>query len=233
MTIASATLLLFLVMDPLGNIPFFLSALKRVEPARQRRVVVRELLIALAVLVLFLFAGRGLLKLLEISEPALTVAGGVILFLIAMRMIFPTSEKSMHEETSEEPFIVPLAIPYVAGPSALSAELLLMNREPERWAQWLLATVLAWLASAVIIFFASGFRHVLGQRGLIAIERLMGMVLVTISIQMLMNGIGKFVEKMPGRQQPAAAGSGRLLRLGGRADVAGQGVHAEEQSGEQ
>jgi multiple antibiotic resistance protein len=201
MTIVSAALLLFLVMDPLGNIPFFLSALSRVDPRRQRTVVVRELLIALAVLTLFLFAGRYLLELLRISEPALTAAGGVILFLIAVRMIFPSAERSTKEEVEDEPFIVPLAIPYVAGPSALSAVLLLTSREPERWPAWLLALLLAWSVSAVIIFCASSLRRWLGQRGLIAIERLMGMVLVTVAIQMLMTGVAAFVASLP---SPAA-----------------------------
>src|SRR5947209_1223025 len=147
MTIASAALLFFLVMDPLGNIPFFLSALKDVAPARRTFVLLRELLVALSVMVAFLFAGQSLLGLLHISEPALTIAGGVILFLIALRMVFPSPEKSMQEELAGEPFIVPLAIPYVAGPSLLAAELLLMSREPARWPEWLMALTLAWLAS--------------------------------------------------------------------------------------
>ena len=189
MTLVSAALLLFLVLDPLGNIPFFVPALKNVAAPRRRLVVARELLVALVVLVLFLFAGPYILQLLDISEPALTIAGGVILFLIALRMIFPSSEKSMHEEVDGEPFIVPLAIPYVAGPSALATELLLMSREPERWLEWLAALLLAWLASSIIIFFASGLAQYLGQKGLIAMERLMGMVLITVAINMLLNGI--------------------------------------------
>jgi multiple antibiotic resistance protein len=193
MSAVTAALLLFLVMDPLGNIPFWLSALKDVPPERHRPVIVRELLIALVVLVFFLFAGQHLLALLEISEPALTVGGGVILFLIALRMIFPSVDKPLHEEVQGEPFIVPLAIPYVAGPSALATELLLMSREPERWPEWLLALVVAWAISGVIILASSSLRHVLGQKGLIAIERLMGMVLITVSIQMLMTGAEKYV----------------------------------------
>jgi len=189
MTLISAALLLFLVMDPLGNVPFFVSALKSVDPARRRLVVVRELLIALVVLVIFLFVGQYLLGLLHISEPALTIAGGVILLLIALRMIFPTHEKSLQETVEGEPFIVPLAIPYVAGPSALATELLLMSREPERWPSWLAALLLAWAATAIIIFFASGLGRVLGHKGLIAMERLMGMVLITVSIEMLLDGI--------------------------------------------
>jgi multiple antibiotic resistance protein len=141
------------------------------------------------VLVFFLFTGRFILELLQISDPALTLAGGVILFLIAIRMVFPTPETSMQEGVDGEPFIVPLAIPYVAGPSALATELLLISREPDRWRDWLCALVLAWLVASVIIYFASNLRHVLGSKGLIAVERLMGMVLITVSIQMLLSGI--------------------------------------------
>lgn len=189
MTFASAALLMFLVMDPLGNVPLFLAALKQVEPARQQRVIIRELLIALAVLVLFLFIGGPLLRLLHISEPALGVAGGVILLLIAVRMIFPTTEKSLREEIHGEPFVVPLAIPYVAGPSALATELLLMSQAPDRWPEWLGALFAAWAAAAVIMVFSAGLRRLLGARGLVAIERLMGMVLITLAVQMLMTGL--------------------------------------------
>jgi len=194
MTLLSAAVLLFLVMDPLGNVPFFLATLKQVAPERQRRVIVRELLIALAVLVLFLFTGRYVLAVLGVSEPALSLAGGVILLLIALRMIFPARDRSLWEEVEGEPFIVPLAIPYVAGPSAFATELLLMSREPGRWPEWLTALLLAWLVSAAIIYFGAGMRRFLGDKGLIAIERLMGMVLVTVAVQMLMNGVGRFLE---------------------------------------
>lgn len=190
--------MLFLVMDPLGNMPFFLAALKQVEPGRVRPIIVRELLIAFAVLVLFLFTGRFILELLRISDPALTISGGVILFLIALRMIFPKPESSMQEEVDGEPFIVPLAIPYVAGPSALATELLLMSRQPERWFDWLTALTIAWILTSVIIYFSSSLRHVLGPKGLIAMERLMGMVLITVSIQMLLDGIRKALNSAPG-----------------------------------
>jgi multiple antibiotic resistance protein len=189
MTLLSAAMLLFLVMDPLGNIPFFVAALKTVDPTRQTRVVVRELLIALLVLILFLFLGRHILNALGISEPALTLSGGVILFLIALRMIFPSTERSMREEVHGEPFIVPLAIPYVAGPSALATELLLMSQHPDRWTDWLGALTLAWLGTSLILLCASWLRRVLGEKGVVALERLMGMVLVAVAIQMLLTGI--------------------------------------------
>jgi len=191
MTILSAAVLLFLVLDPFGNIPFFLSALARVAEARRRAVLLRELAIALAVLVLFLFTGQWLLRLLDIREPSLTIAGGIILFLIALRMIFP-SFKGQEEEVEGEPFIVPLAIPYVAGPSAMAAVLLIMNRDPGRWPEWLAALLLAWGATGAILFFASRLARRLGKRGLVALERLMGMVLTTLAVQMFMTGIASF-----------------------------------------
>lgn len=188
MSLVSAALLLFLVMDPVGNVPFYLSAMSQVEPGRVTRVVVRELLVALAVLVVFLFAGRHILDALGITDPALAVAGGVILFLIALRMIFPRTEQR-DEEIDGEPFIVPLAIPYVAGPSAMATLILMTSREPERWPTWLAALAIAWGLTALILIFASKLRRLLGRRALVATERLMGMVLIAISIQMLIDGL--------------------------------------------
>lgn len=191
----SAALLLFLVIDPLGNIPMFMTTLKKVEDSRQRKVVVRELIIALLVLVGFLFLGQYLLQLLHLSETALTTAGGIILLIIAIKMIFPSHHSGLQQDVEGEPFIVPLAIPYVAGPSAMATALLMMSREPERWLDWLLAVLIAWFASAVIIYFSSYFAKFLGEKGLIAVERLMGMLLITVAVQMLLTGIAEFVGK--------------------------------------
>lgn len=188
MTIASAIVLLFLVIDPFGNVPFFVAALKDVEAARRRTVIIRELLIAYVVMVAFLFAGEPFLRILGISGPALTIAGGVILFLIAIRMVFPVRGRSMQEELQGEPFIVPLAIPYIAGPSVLAVELLLMSDEPARWPVWLSAVTVAWAGTALVVLFGSQVAERLGPRGLVAIERLMGMILVAIAIQMFLTG---------------------------------------------
>lgn len=188
MTLVSAIVLLFLVIDPFGNVAFFVAALNAVEPSRRRRVLIRELVIAYLVMVAFLFVGQPLLAAMNISGPALTIAGGVILFLIAIRMVFPIRGRTTQEELDGEPFIVPLAIPYVAGPSVLAVELLFMSDEPDRWPVWLLAVTAAWAATAVIVFFGSQVAQRLGPRGLVAIERLMGMILVAISIQMLLTG---------------------------------------------
>lgn len=192
MSVVSAGILLFLVMDPFGNIPLFLTALKNVEPGRRRRVVLRELVIALAALLAFLFTGPALLEVLHISEPSLTLAGSIILFLISLKMIFPGTGLHADDGLDGEPFVVPLAIPFVAGPSAMASVLFIMNREPERWPEWLLAVVVAWLLTGTVLYFSTYLQRLLRKRGLIAIERLMGMLLTTIAVQMFMTGVADF-----------------------------------------
>ena len=192
MTLASAIILLILIIDPFGNVPFFVSALKDVAPERRRTVVIRELLIAYVVMVAFLFAGQPLLRVLGISGPALTIAGGVILFLIALRMVFPIRGQTLQEELQGEPLIVPLAIPYIAGPSVLAVEILLMSNQPDKWPTWLVAITVAWAGTALVVLFGSQMAERLGPRGLVAIERLMGMVLVAIAIQMFLTGADQY-----------------------------------------
>lgn len=191
MTTFSAAILLFFVMDPIGNIPLFLAALKPVDPVRRFRVVGRELLIAYALLVAFLFVGRPLLSVLAISEPALTIAGGIVLFLIALRMVFPAEHGKLGEDIDGEPFVVPLAVPYIAGPSALATVLLMTSRDPARRTDWFFALSAAWLASAVILLLGARLSHFLGVKGITAIERLMGMVLVASAVQMFLDGVAK------------------------------------------
>jgi MarC family membrane protein len=191
MTTFSAAILLFFVMDPIGNIPLFLAALKPVDPVRRFRVVGRELLIAYALLVAFLFVGRPLLSVLAISEPALTIAGGIVLFLIALRMVFPAEHGKLGEDIDGEPFVVPLAVPYIAGPSALATVLLMTSRDPARRADWFFALSAAWLASAVILLLGARLSQFLGAKGITAIERLMGMVLVASAVQMFLDGVAK------------------------------------------
>lgn len=193
--LTSAVVTLFLIMDPLGNIPIFLSILKDVSPARRRIILMREVVIAYAVLLVFLFLGRHILQILHLDQETISVAGGIVLFLIALRMIFP-APGGLHGDTPEgEPFVVPLAIPLIAGPSTLAALLLLQRSEPGATWDLLLAVTIAWILTAAILIAAPFFYRVLRQRGLIAMERLMGMLLVMISVQMLMNGVGAFVHR--------------------------------------
>ena len=197
MDIISAATLLFLVMDPLGNIPVFLSVLDKVAPERRTRVLVRELFLALFVLIAFLYAGEAVLGFLGLSEHSIRIAGGIILFLIALKMVFPVA-RSAHttDEIQGEPLLVPLAIPMVAGPSAMAVIMLLSTNEPGRMTDWLLALLAAWFISSVILVSASGLKRFLGQRGLIAIERLMGMLLIAIAVQMLLEGISAYVAEL-------------------------------------
>ena len=185
---------LLLIMDPLGNIPPFLSALKPVEPARRRKILVREILIAYIVLLAFLFAGKYILRLLSLQEETVSIAGGIVLFLIALRMVFPR-----HDATADalegEPFIVPLAIPLIAGPSTLASLLLLQQQSmPNSTWQLFLALTLAWLATAIILLSSTILYRLLKERGLIALERLMGMLLVMLAVQMFINGLAKFMK---------------------------------------
>ena len=197
MTIVSAALLLFLILDPLGNIPVFLSLLRGMPPQRQRLVLARELLIALAVLMAFLWCGKYALELMHLRQESVSIAGGIVLFLIGIRMIFPPPEGLMGEIPDGEPFIVPMAIPMVAGPSGMAAVMLMGSQEPERMGAWSLALLLAWAATAAILFSATLLYKRLGSRALIAVERLMGMLLVAISVQMLMDGIAAFLRLAP------------------------------------
>lgn len=194
MTVASAALLLFLILDPLGNIPVFLSILKPLPLRRQRVVVARELLIALVVLMLFLWAGKYVLELMHLRQEAVAIAGGIVLFLIGLRMIFPPPEGLLGELPGGEPFIVPLAIPMIAGPSGMAAVMLMGSSEPDRLGEWSLALLIAWVATAAILFSATYLYKWLGTRVLTAVERLMGMLLVAISVQMLLDGIGAYLK---------------------------------------
>jgi multiple antibiotic resistance protein len=197
MEIISAATLLFLVMDPLGNIPIFLSVLEDVAPERRTRVLIRELLLAFVVLVLFLFFGQYLLGFLQLSQHSIRIAGGIILFLIALKMVFPVKRSAhMAEEIQGEPLLVPLAIPMVAGPSAMAIVMLMATNNPDRMMDWLLALFLAWLLSSLILVSANGLKRFLGQRGLIAMERLMGMLLIALAVQMLLEGISAYLVEL-------------------------------------
>jgi multiple antibiotic resistance protein len=192
MDIWSAAITLFLIMDPLGNMPVFMSVLKTIEPRRRKIVLARELLFSLIIMFTFLFSGQAVLNFLNVRQESVSIAGGIILFLIGLKMVFPQPGGVAGLTSDEEPFIVPLAIPMIAGPSILAALILLANQDHNRMLDWSLALGAAWLASATILMLSSTLHRILGERGLIAIERLMGMILIMISIQMLLDGIGQY-----------------------------------------
>lgn len=193
----SNVVLLFFVIDPFGLIPLYVALMSRVPPERRRPVLVRELLIALVVLVLFLFAGKALLRALHISEPALLIAGALILFLIALPMVFPSIKLRMDTETSAEPFIVPLATPLFAGPSAITLVMLIGSSADGAWVEWLATVFAAWLGAAVVLFLGDAISRRIGERGLVAIERLMGMFLVAMSVEMMLSGVSRYFGTPP------------------------------------
>lgn len=192
----SATILLVLVIDPFGNVPLVVSALKNVAPARHRRIVLRECAAAYVILVAFMLGGQTFLRWLHLSEQSLTIAGGIILFLIAIRMVFPRPEGVFGDLPGAEPFLVPLAVPSIAGPSALATVMLMASRDPARIGSWVLALTLAMAATTLVLALADQLQHWLGERAVIALERLMGLVLTALAVEMLLSGVRSFAGEL-------------------------------------
>lgn len=191
MNIYSAAITLFLVMNPLGNIPVFITSLQHLDPKRRAKIIFREAIFALIILIIFMFSGKYIILGLQVSPPALSIAGGVVLFLIAIRLIFP-QPKTSNDKQIGEPFLVPLAIPLFAGPATMATSILLANENPGHSFSLLAALVLSWAVSSSILLLSSKFSEWLGEKGLLALERLMGIFLTTIAIQMFLSGIQQF-----------------------------------------
>lgn len=191
--IAAAAVTLFFIMDPLGNTPVFNTVLSRLSSKKRSLIVARELVFALIILLTFLFAGTTILEFLGLSQSSLNIAGGILLFIIALRMIFPSSAAEDADAAEEDPFIVPLAMPMVAGPSTIAILLLLSSSQPERIWEWCLALIIAWSGTTVILTASPFLMRILGTRGLRALERMMGMLLVLLATQMLLDGISEFI----------------------------------------
>lgn len=195
-TFVSATILLLLITDPFGNIPIFANALRNVPAKRRPMVILREVLIAFGLLLLFMFIGEAFLRVMNLSALALQIAGGVILFLIALRMIFPPAVVEDLQGLLAEPLIVPLAVPALAGPSALATVLLLVSQAPDRRWEWIAALSVTMAVCAVVLVLAESIQRVLGERFVVAVERLMGLILVAVAVEMLLRGIKLFVQQV-------------------------------------
>jgi MarC family membrane protein len=191
----AAAVLLFLIFDPIGNVPIVLSMLKDLPTRRRQIVLIRELLIALGVLLLFLYAGKHVLAALHLKQESVSIAGGIVLFLIGIKMIFPPEHGIFGEQSEGEPFIVPIAIPSVAGPSAMAALMLLTQQNPDRTVDWTLALLAAWGATAVILLASTALYKLLKGGVLQAMEKVMGMLLVAISVQMFLDGVAAYLAK--------------------------------------
>lgn len=185
----SSTFLLLLVLDPLGNVPFVQSLLRDLPATGKRRVILRECAIATAVLLAFLFAGDRLLAVMHLSEPALEISGGLILFLIALRMVFPSAgHGAVDTPARSEAFIVPLAVPMIAGPSALAMVLLASRQSGDPWL-WVGAVLAASTVNTLILLISDPLARLFGRSGMEAMERLMGLILTTMAVQMLISGL--------------------------------------------
>jgi MarC family membrane protein len=192
-TFLSAFILLLLVLDPFGSLPVFISILSGVAPERRTRVAVREVVIAFVVLLAFMVSGQGFLTLMRLSERSLEVAGGVILIIIAIRMIFGSGAEIYGADAGQrEPFIFPLAVPLLAGPSAMATVLLLASRQPEHLVEWIVALTAALGVSGVVLLAADRIRRVLGSQMVAAIEKLMGLVLTAVAVEMILAGLKRY-----------------------------------------
>ncbi|MFI4888431.1 MAG: MarC family protein [Burkholderiales bacterium] len=184
---------MLLVIDPFGNVPIVVSALANVPPGRRARVVLRECFAAYVILLAFMFGGQTFLAWLQLSEVSLAIAGGIILFLIALRMVFRHPEGVFGDPPGEEPFLVPLAIPSIAGPSALATVMLMVSRDPSHRFAWVIALTTAMIVATIVLVAAYRLQRVLGERGMLAVERLMGLVLTALAVQMLLDGVRTFI----------------------------------------
>jgi MarC family membrane protein len=189
-TFASAAILMFLVIDPLGNIPLFSSILKEYDLKRRRRIIIRESIFSFFILLAFMLGGKSFLRGMHLTEWSMQIGGAIVLFLIAIRMIFPSEQGIMGiVSTEHEPFIVPLSIPGMAGPSSMATVMLLSAEAPERKGEWVAALAVVMTITAFILYSADWIQRKLGHSFTVALERLMGMILVAVSVQMLMNGL--------------------------------------------
>jgi MarC family membrane protein len=191
----AATILLVLVLDPFGNLPIVLSLLAKVPPERRARVILRESMFAFVILLAFMAGGRTFMHWLQLSDVSLTIAGGIILFLISLRMVFPSKDGIFGEVPGGEPFLVPLAVPSIAGPSALATVMLMASRDPSQLLTWVSALTIAMAIATAILLAAPKLQQVLGTQAVIAFERLMGMLLTALSVEMLMRGVSTFIRE--------------------------------------
>lgn len=194
----SATVLLLLITDPLGNIPLFISALKNVPKDRRVKVILREVAIAFVILLIFMVIGDRFLRMMHLTDLSLRIGGGIVLFLIALRMVFPHPDGALGNDprAGGEPFIVPLAIPALAGPSALATVMLLTSQSPGQVPEWIGALTVTMIVCAIALVLAQRIQQWLGERTVMAFERLMGLVLVAISVEMILGGIRVFVHQL-------------------------------------
>ena len=193
MTIISAAIVLLLILDPFGNLVTINTLLSEVPKRKRQRIILRETSIAYGILVAFLLGGNPLLSFFGVESHTLRISGGIILFLIALGMVFPT-RSSMPSTLDSEPFIVPIAMPLIAGPTAIAALLVLARSDPDLLLNWWAALTLAMGIAGLILWASPWIFQRLGPRGAVAVERLMGMLLIVLSVQMMLDGVEQYLQ---------------------------------------
>jgi len=195
MDILSTSILLLFILDPFGNVPLLLSVLKNVDPSKHRKIIVRELLIGLFILVIFLFFGERFLSIFGLETQAITIAGGIIFFVIALKMIFPdpNGHSLFASSSDEEPLVVPIAIPMISGPASIASLMLLVKSHPTEINNILISVLIAWFVTSAILLSSPQLYKVLKRRGLTAMERLMGMLLLMMAVEMFIKGVRELI----------------------------------------
>jgi len=195
MDILSTAILLLFILDPFGNVPLLLSILKNIDPAKHRKIIIREMLIGLFILVIFLFFGERFLSIFGLETQAITIAGGIIFFVIALKMIFPdpNGHSLFVSSSDEEPLVVPIAIPMISGPASIATLMLLAKSHPTEISSILISVLIAWFITSVILLSSPKLYKLLKRRGLTAMERLMGMLLLMMAVEMFIRGIRELI----------------------------------------
>ncbi|WP_299827075.1 MarC family protein [uncultured Roseobacter sp.] len=193
----TAFVTMFVVIDPIGLAPLFVALTQGMTTAARRRIALRATLIGILILLAFATFGEALLSFIGISMPAFRVAGGILLFLTALDMLFERRTKrreDKQEEDRDDPSVFPLAIPLIAGPGAIASVILLMGQRPgvEGAALVLGATGIVMLI-VMGFFLASGMiERALGKTGVTVVTRLLGMLLAALSVQFVLDGLSAF-----------------------------------------
>jgi multiple antibiotic resistance protein len=182
---------LFVTLNAFGNVPVFIAMLKDFDPIRQRKIITREMIFALLIMVIFSFFGELILDLFDLNIPILRIAGGMLLSLISLSMVFPKPHNA--ESLKQEPFLVPLAIPIITGPASISM-VMVFSHQIQNQLLMMTAILCAWIPSFIALLLSSFLKRVLGEKLLLAFERLAGLILMFISIQMITTGIKQFIE---------------------------------------
>lgn len=193
MPVISAAIVLLLILDPFGNLVTINTLMSDIPASKRRRIILREALIAYGILIVFLFGGNPLLSFFGVDSSTLRISGGIILFLIALGMVFPT-RSAMPPSLEAEPFIVPIAMPLIAGPSAIAALLVLARSDPDLLLNWFGALTFAMGIVSAILWVSPWIFEKLGRRGALAVERLMGMLLIILSVQMMLDGVEQYLQ---------------------------------------